>query len=163
MLLFYKLFPRNTNSMNFGYLARLKQRQFPREKFPHYFNAWWCICWRHYNALKIESPFTRESRPMTMKLWEPKRSLQWPSQNTSKTTQGALKCGVKSSMTMPSTNTLPMNSHSHGVLTHDKYNESMIMTFQSATVSLFCVRPTSKKWFLKAIQVTMKHDPVDTM
>ena len=29
---------------------------------------------------------------------------------------------------------------------------------KSATLSQFCVRPTSKRWFLKIVQVTMKHD-----
>jgi hypothetical protein len=28
-------------------------------------------------------------------------------------------------------------------------------------VSRFCVRSTSKRWFLKIVQVTMKHDPFD--
>ena len=28
-------------------------------------------------------------------------------------------------------------------------------------VSRFCVRPTSKRWFLKKVHVTMKHDPFD--
>jgi len=27
----------------------------------------------------------------------------------------------------------------------------------------FGVRPTSKKWFWKIVQVTMKHDPFDAM
>ena len=30
-------------------------------------------------------------------------------------------------------------------------------------VSRFCVQPTSKKWFLKIIEVSMKHDPFDAM
>ena len=30
---------------------------------------------------------------------------------------------------------------------------------QSAMVSWFCVRRTSKRWFLKIVQVAMKHDP----
>ena len=33
------------------------------------------------------------------------------------------------------------------------------MSVQSAIVSWSCVRPTSKTWFLKIIQATMKHDP----
>jgi hypothetical protein len=36
----------------------------------------------------------------------------------------------------------------------------MVVSVQSAMVSRFCVRPTSKKWFLKIVQVTMKHDPI---
>jgi hypothetical protein len=39
----------------------------------------------------------------------------------------------------------------------------MVVSFLSATVSWFCVRPTYKRWFLKIIQVTMKHDPIDAM
>ena len=35
----------------------------------------------------------------------------------------------------------------------------MVVRFRSAMVSWFCVRPTSKRWFLKIVQVTMKHDP----
>ena len=30
-------------------------------------------------------------------------------------------------------------------------------------VSRFCVRPTSKRWFLKITQVTVKHDPFDAI
>jgi hypothetical protein len=30
-------------------------------------------------------------------------------------------------------------------------------------VSRFCVRPTSKRWFLKSVQVTTKHVPFDAM
>ena len=33
----------------------------------------------------------------------------------------------------------------------------------SSMVSRFCVRPTSKRWFLRIVQVTMKHDPFDVM
>jgi hypothetical protein len=34
---------------------------------------------------------------------------------------------------------------------------------RSALVSWFCVRPTSERWFLKIVQVTMKHDPLDAI
>jgi hypothetical protein len=30
-------------------------------------------------------------------------------------------------------------------------------------VSRFYVRPTSKRWFFKIVQMTMKHDPFDAM
>jgi hypothetical protein len=33
----------------------------------------------------------------------------------------------------------------------------------SATVSMFCVRTTSKRWVLKIVQVIMKRDPFDAM
>ena len=39
----------------------------------------------------------------------------------------------------------------------------MVVSFRSAMVSQFCVRPTSKRWFLKITQVTMKPDPLDAM
>ena len=35
------------------------------------------------------------------------------------------------------------------------------MSVRSAMVTRICVRPTSKRWFLKIIQVIMKHDPFD--
>ena len=40
-----------------------------------------------------------------------------------------------------------------------KQNNSTVVSIQSAMISRFCIRPTSKKWFLKIIQVTMKNDP----
>ena len=42
-------------------------------------------------------------------------------------------------------------------------NKSTIMSVRSAMISWFCVRPTSKRWFLKMNQVTMKHYPFDAM
>jgi hypothetical protein len=39
----------------------------------------------------------------------------------------------------------------------------MVVIVRSAMVSQFCVRPTSKRWFLKRVQVTMKHDPFNAM
>ena len=39
----------------------------------------------------------------------------------------------------------------------------MIMSIRSAMVSQFYIKPTSKRWFLKRIQVTMNHDPFDAM
>jgi hypothetical protein len=39
----------------------------------------------------------------------------------------------------------------------------MVVSVQSAMVSRLCVRPTSKRWFLNFVQVTMKHDPFDVM
>ena len=44
-----------------------------------------------------------------------------------------------------------------------KYNISIVMRFRSAMVFGVCVRPTSKRQFLKIIQVTMKHDPFDNI
>jgi hypothetical protein len=39
----------------------------------------------------------------------------------------------------------------------------MVVSVRSAMVSQFCVRPTSERWFLKIVQVTMKHDTLDAM
>ena len=39
----------------------------------------------------------------------------------------------------------------------------MVASVRSAMVSRFCVRPTSKRWFLKIVQLTMKHGPLDAM
>ena len=39
----------------------------------------------------------------------------------------------------------------------------ILVNVRSAMISRFCVRPTSKRWHLKIIQVTMKHDPFDAM
>jgi hypothetical protein len=39
----------------------------------------------------------------------------------------------------------------------------MVMRVQSVMVYRFGVRPTSKRWFLRIVQVTMKHDPFDVM
>ena len=44
-----------------------------------------------------------------------------------------------------------------------KLNVLTIVSVQSAMVSWFCVRSTSKRWFLKIVQVTMKLDPFDAM
>ena len=37
----------------------------------------------------------------------------------------------------------------------------MVVIFQNAMVSQFCVRPTSKRWVLKTVQVRIHHDPFD--
>ena len=42
-------------------------------------------------------------------------------------------------------------------------NKPMIVSVWSAMVFQLCVEPTSKRWFLKTIQVTMKHDPFNVM
>ena len=42
-----------------------------------------------------------------------------------------------------------------------KYNKSMVVSVWSAMVFWFCVGPTSKRWFFKIVQVTMKHDPFE--
>ena len=39
----------------------------------------------------------------------------------------------------------------------------MVVSIQSDMVSQFYVRPTSKRWVLETIQVTMKHVPFNAM
>ena len=72
-----------------------------------------------------------------------------------------LKCNAKSYMTRPSTKCYFNEFLFMQVLTHDKIDKPTVVSVWSAMISWFCVRPTtSKKWFLKTIQVTMKHDPL---
>ena len=44
-----------------------------------------------------------------------------------------------------------------------EWNKSTVVSVWSATVSQFCGRLTSKRWFLNIVQVTMNHDPFDAM
>jgi hypothetical protein len=67
---------------------------------------------------------------------------------------------MKSYVTGPST-----KCYFHGFLTMrsphtwwNKINQQLWVSFWSAMVSRFCVRSTSKRWFLKIIQVTVKDD-----
>jgi hypothetical protein len=72
------------------------------------------------------------------------------------------KCSVKSYVTEPSTKCSFNEFLFMLVLVHGK-NKSMVVSIRSVMVSRFCVRPISKRWFLKIILVNMKHDPFDAM
>ena len=104
--------------------------------------------------------FTHELRAVTMKLWEPKRKC-------SKVVPTHLQNHVVwcESRMWPSTppNAISMNSYSCGSWYMIRWNKSTVVSMRSAIVSWFCVRPTSKRWFLKIIQVTVKHDPFGAM
>ena len=63
----------------------------------------------------------------------------------------------------PQPNAILMNFCSWGSSTMIKYNKPTVMSVWSAMVSWFCVRSTSKRWFLKTIHITMKHDPFDAI
>ena len=63
-------------------------------------------------------------------------------------------------VTEPQPNAILINFSSCGSSHMIKYNKSTVVSVRSATVSWFCVRPTSKRWFLKIIQVTMKHKSI---
>ena len=41
-----------------------------------------------------------------------------------------------------------------------KQNKPTVVNIQSAMVFRFCMRPTTKRWFLKVVQVIMKHDAI---
>ena len=74
-----------------------------------------------------------------------------------------LDCNVKSYVTGPQSNAISTISYSCGSSHMIKYNKSTVVSVRSVMVSPFCVRPTSKRWFLKIVQVTMEHDPFDAM
>ena len=44
-----------------------------------------------------------------------------------------------------------------------KWNKSTVVSVQIVMVFWFCVRSTSKRWFLKIVQVTMEHNPINAM
>ena len=66
-------------------------------------------------------------------------------------------------MTGPSTKCYFSESLFMQVLTHDKNTINNDCEHFECHGLLVCVRPTSKKWFLKVVQVTMKHDSLDAM
>ena len=63
----------------------------------------------------------------------------------------------------PRPNAISMKLYSCGSSHMIKWNKPTIVSVRSAMVSRFCVRPTSKRRFLKLVQVTMKHDPFDAI
>jgi hypothetical protein len=56
-----------------------------------------------------------------------------------------------------------MNFYSCGSSHMINQNKSTVVSIWSAMVYQLSIRPTSKRCFLKIIQVTMKHDPLDAM
>ena len=107
---------------------------------------------------------------MSQELWQwncenPKESVQRPSQDTSKNCvvwSRILKCSVKSYVDHACNQILfQWNSIHADPYTWSNKIKQQLWAFRSAMVSRFCVRPTSKRWFLWIVQVTMKHDPLD--
>ena len=91
-----------------------------------------------------------------MKLWEPKRKCPkvFPTHLQNHVVWSrTVKCSVKSYVTGPSTKCYFAESLFMRVLTHDK---PTVVSVRSVMTSRFYVRPTSKRWFLKIVQV--KHD-----
>ena len=115
-------------------------------------------------TISIKGHFAHEPRAMTMKLWEPKR--KWPKAvpihlPTHVVWSRTFKCSAKSYVTRSSTETISMNVYSHGSSHMIIQNKPTVVNVRSAMVSLFCVRTTSKRRFLKIVPMTMKHDPFD--
>ena len=77
--------------------------------------------------------------------------------------QRILKCSVKSYVTGPSTKCCFNKFLFMWVLTHDKIGLLTVVSVRSAMVSWYSVKSTSKRWFLKIVQVTMKRDPFYVM
>jgi hypothetical protein len=68
---------------------------------------------------------------------------------------------LKPYVTGPSTNAISVNFYSCGSSHMINYNKPTVVSVGSAMVSWFCVRPTSERWFLEIVQVTMRCDPFD--
>ena len=74
------------------------------------------------------------------------------------------KCSVKPYMWPgPRPNAISMIFYSCRSSHMVKYDKSTVVSVRSAMVSLFFVRPTSKRWFLTSDQVTIKCDPFAAM
>jgi hypothetical protein len=63
----------------------------------------------------------------------------------------------------PQPNGISINVLFMRVLTHDEIEQLIVVSVRSAMVSQSYVGPTSKRWFLKIVQVTIKHDAFDAM
>ena len=110
-----------------------------------------------------EGHFTHEPWAVTMKLWEPKRKCAKAAVPNHFQNHGvwsrALKCSVKSYVTMPSTKCY----FNEFIVMWGPRIWSSVVRCRSAMVSQFCVRSTSKRWLLRIFQVTMKHDSFDAL
>jgi hypothetical protein len=96
--------------------------------------------------------FTHEPRPMTMKLWEPKRKCPKAVQTHLQNQVGwsrTLECSVEPYVMGPQPNAISMDFYLCGSSHMIKQNKSMVVIVQSAVVSRFCVRPTFKRWFFE--------------
>ena len=120
----------------------------------------------HIHAILARATSYTSQEPWPWNCESPNESVQRLSQDTSK----IMYCGHGPSNAVwshmwpgPQPNVISMNSYScessHMIQSH----KTMIVSVHSAMVSQFCGKPTSKRWLLKIVQVTMKHDPFDTM
>ena len=123
-------------------------------------SLWWGK-WTWRGALCPKDHLTHVLRVVTMKLWEPKRKCPKAVLRRLQTHvvwSRTLKRSVKSYVTGSPTKCYFNEFLFMRVFMHDKI-ESMNGCERSECHGL----PTSKRWFLKIIQVTMRHDPFDAM
>jgi hypothetical protein len=116
--------------------------------------------------MSTKGHFTHEPRGVTIKLWEPKskcpKAVRRHLQKHVVWSQ-ILKCSMKPYVMRPSTKCQFSEFLFMWVLIHDKIIQINICKHLECHVSRCCSRPTSKRWFLKIIRLTMKHDPLDAM
>ena len=115
-----------------------------------------------------EGHFTHVPRAVTMKLQEPKRKcpkvVLTHLQSHVVVWSQTFSYSVKSYVTKLSTKCLFNECFYSCRSSHMmKYNKSMLVSVRSVMVSWFCVRPTSKRWLLRIVQVTLKHYLLDAM
>ena len=118
------------------------------------------LCCKALHLLRATSHTSQEP---WLKLWEPKRKC---SKAVPRHPQNhGLWSGVvwRHMWPGPQPNVISMNLDSCGSSRMINENKSTIVSVRSAMVSWFIVRPIYKRWFLKIVQVTLKHGPFDAM
>ena len=127
----------------------------------------------HGSSLMCIVALTATSSHAGQDMWpwdceSPKVSVPRLSQDTSK----IMSCGHGPSSVVcsprmqqcPLPHVISMNFYLCGVVTCDRIHYiNGCEHWECHGLPVLCVRPTSKSWFLKSIQVTMKHDPFDAM
>ena len=118
-------------------------------------------------SILTKGHYTHEPRAVTMKLREPKKkspeAIPRHLQKNHVVWSRILKCSAASHVTRPSTKCNIIEFLFMRVLTHDKIWWINGGDCSKHIVSWFRVKPTSKRWFLKIVEVTTKHDPFDAM
>jgi hypothetical protein len=112
--------------------------------------------------------FTHEPRAVTVKLWEPKRKCPKAVVPTHlqihKVWSRTLECSVKSYVTGAFNQMLFQWVLIHaGLQTWYQRMNQRLWAFGVSWSPSFMFKATCKRWFLKIIQVTMKHDSFDAI
>ena len=118
----------------------------------------------HQNGVvATKDHFPHKPRAVTMELWEPKRKWLKAVPNTPpKSCSVVTDPQVWSHMwPRPQPHAILMDFYSHGSSHMIKENESTVLGVRGAMISQLCVY--SKRWFMKIVQVIMKHNPFDAM